>query len=34
MISDKFNELQKAVGPNITKNHMVYHFAGLLKGTA
>lgn len=31
MISDKFNELQKAVGPNITKNHMVYHFAGLLK---
>lgn len=31
MIADKFTELQKAVGPTITKNHLVYHFTGLLK---
>lgn len=31
MIADKFIELQKAVGPTITKNHLVFHFTGLLK---
>jgi serine/threonine-protein phosphatase 2A regulatory subunit A len=31
MIADKFIELQNAVGPTITKNHLVFHFAGLLK---
>ena len=31
MIADKFIELQRAVGPTITKNHLVFHFSGLLK---
>ena len=31
MIADKFIELQKAVGRTITKNHLVFHFCGLLK---
>ena len=31
MIADKFIDLQKAVGPTITRNHLVFHFSGLLK---
>ena len=31
MIADKFIDLQTAVGPTITKNHLVFHFSGLLK---
>jgi serine/threonine-protein phosphatase 2A regulatory subunit A len=31
MMADKFTELQKAVGPEITKTNLVHAFAGLLK---
>ena len=31
MVADKFTELQSAVGPDLTKTHLIVAFASLLK---